>query len=141
MLKNPENLNLEQIKVGMSREFSVSINEEMAEKFADLSGDFNPLHMDESYAKNTKFGKRVVHGMLLASFFSRLVGMYLPGKKALYLLQNLRFKNPAFIGDNLTVIGKVTAVSEQLKLVTLETLILNFSGQTLVEGEAKVSIL
>ena len=141
MSKIAENLNLEEIKIGMSREFSVSLTEEMVEKFAGLSGDFNPLHMDESYAENTRFKKRVVHGMLLASFFSRLVGMHLPGKKALYLLQKLKFKNPAFIGDNLRIVGKVTAVSEQLKLITLETIILNSSGQILVEGEAKVTLI
>lgn|SRR3989344_3853810 len=141
MSKIAENLNLEEIKIGMSREFSVSLTEEMVEKFAGLSGDFNPLHMDESYAENTRFKKRVVHGMLLASFFSRLVGMHLPGKKALYLLQKLKFKNPAFIGDNLRIVGKVTAVSEQLKLITLETMILNSSGQILVEGEAKVTLI
>ena len=140
-MSKAENLNLDDIKVGMAREFSVSIDEEMVERFANLSGDFNPLHMDEDYAKNTKFQKRVVHGMLLASFFSRLVGMHLPGKKALYLLQNLKFKNPAFIGDQLKVTGRVTSVSEQLKIITMETTILNSKGQTLVEGEAKVTIL
>lgn len=140
-MSKAENLNLDDIRVGMAREFSVSIDEEMVDQFANLSGDFNPLHMDEDYAQNTRFGKRVVHGMLLASFFSRLVGMHLPGKKALYLLQNLKFKNPAFIGDQLRVVGKVTSVSEQLKIITLETIILNSGGQILVEGEAKVSII
>ena len=140
-MNNAENLNLNDLKVGTAREFLVTVDEDMVERFANLSGDFNPLHMDEDYAKSTRFQKRVVHGMLLASFFSRLVGMHLPGKKALYLLQNLKFKNPAFIGDQLKVTGRVTSVSEQLKIITMETTILNSKGQTLVEGEAKVTIL
>lgn len=136
-----ENLNLDDIRVGLTKEFLVEVNLGMVENFASLSGDFNPLHMDENYAQSTRFGKRVVHGMLLASFFSRLVGMHLPGKKALYLLQDLKFKNPAFIGDQLKVIGNVTSVSEQLKIITLETIILNSKEQILVEGEAKVTLI
>ena len=78
-MNNPLEYSFEEIDVGLKHSFEVIINEELEEDFATISGDFNPLHIDEQYAKKTKFGKRVCHGMVLASFFSRLVGMYLPG--------------------------------------------------------------
>ncbi len=136
-----ENLQLSDLVPGLSRQFVVTITADMLDNFAVLSGDYNPLHMDERYAASTKFKKRVVHGMLMSSFFSRIVGMHLPGKKALYLTQNLKFKNPAFIGDILTVKGKITAVSEKLKLISLETVIINQNSEVIVEGDAKVSYL
>ncbi len=138
---NAEELSFDDINVGLKKEFSVVITEEIVDDFAKLSGDLNPLHMDMEYAKTTKFKSRIVHGMLLGSFFSRLVGMHIPGKKALYLLQNLRFKNPAYIGDTIRVIGEVVDISKKLKLISLKTQILNMAGQTLVEGEAKISFL
>ena len=79
---------LEEIEIGQKKKFSIKVTESMVNEFAKISGDFNPLHMDEQYAKSTKFGRRVCHGMLLASFFSRLVGMYLPGKNSLYFSQH-----------------------------------------------------
>lgn len=140
-MNKAEELSFMDINIGLMKEFSVLITEEIVRDFARISGDYNPLHMDIEYANTTKFNNRIVHGMLLSSFFSRLIGMHLPGKKALYLLQNLRFKNPAYIGDTIKVIGKVTAVSEKLKLISLETMILNQDNQTLVEGDAKISFL
>ena len=84
-------LNFDQINIGDSKEFKIIITNSMIDEFARISGDFNPLHTDEKYAQSTKFGKRLVHGMLLASFLSQMVGMYLPGKHALYSSQTLEF--------------------------------------------------
>ena len=83
-----------EIKIGLKKEFSVKITESLVNDFAKISGDYSPLHMDIEYASTTSFKKRVVHGMLLASFFSRVDGMYLPGKHALYFSQTLKFVNP-----------------------------------------------
>ena len=77
-------LTFEHIEIGQKKEFQVRITESLVNDFAKLSGDYNPLHMDDEYSKSTKFHGRVVHGMLLASFLSRMGGMYLPGKHALY---------------------------------------------------------
>jgi len=131
-------MNFKEIRVGLTQEFEVFIDKYLVNRFADISGDFNPLHMDEDYAKKTTYGKRVVHGMLLSSLFSRLVGMHLPGDRALYLQQSLKFKNPAFIGDTVTVKGSVTSISKDLRIITLDTFILNLEGKVLLEGEAKV---
>lgn len=126
----------EEIEVGLNHSFELIINEELVSDFAKISGDFNPLHMDEQYAKDAKFEKRVCHGMLLASFFSRLIGMYLPGKNALYFSQNLDFVKPCFIGDKIIVNGEVIDKSESTKMIKIKTTILNQNNETLVEGIA-----
>jgi len=137
---NPLEYSFNEIKVGLIHNFEVIIDKELIEKFANISGDFNPLHMDEQYAKETKFGKRVVHGMLLASFFSRLVGMYLPGKNAIYFSQNLNFVGPCYIGDKVTVQGEIIDKSEATKIIKLKTSIKNQEGISLVEGTSQVMI-
>jgi 3-hydroxybutyryl-CoA dehydratase len=129
---------LEEIEIGQKRNFSVKITESMVNEFAKISGDFNPLHMDEQYAKSTKFGRRVCHGMLLASFFSKMIGMYLPGKNSLYFLQTLNFRLPCFINDEIIVEGEVTQTSIASRIIELKTTIYNQEGKCLVDGTAKV---
>lgn len=128
------------LKVGQKFKFTEKITEKLLDDFATLSGDQNPLHMDESYAIKTPFKKRVCHGMLLASFFSRLIGMHLPGKNALYFSQSLNFKSPCFIGDEITVEGEIADKSMATKILVLNTTIYNQSGQCLVDGIAKVIV-
>jgi len=139
-MNNPLEYSFKEIKIGLEHSFEVTISEELQEDFAKISGDFNPLHMDEQYAKETKFGKKVCHGMLLASFFSRLVGMYLPGKNALYFSQNLNFVGPSFIGDKIIVKGEVIDKSEATRIIKLKTTIKNQEGKPLVEGTAQVLV-
>jgi 3-hydroxybutyryl-CoA dehydratase len=139
-MNNPLDYSFNEIKIGLEHHFEVSIDEKLENGFAKISGDFNPLHMDEQYAKETKFEKRVCHGMLLGSFFSRLVGMYLPGKNALYFSQNLNFIAPCFIGDIVIVKGKVIDKSESTKMIKIETTIKNNAGKLLVDGIAQVLV-
>ena len=139
-MNNPLEYSFDEIKIGLKHHFDVIIDEELEQNFAESSGDFNPLHMDEQYAKETKFGGRVCHGMLLASFFSRLVGMYLPGKNALYFSQNLDFIEPCFIGDKITVQGEVMDKSEATQIIKLKTTIKNQEGKSLIEGTARVLV-
>ena len=107
--------------------------------FAKLSGDFNPLHMDEDYALNTNFEKRVCHGMLLASFFSQLVGMYLPGKNSLYFSQSLNFRNPCFVDDEVIIAGDITEKKSNTRIITIKTTISR--GTTIIiDGTAKVIV-
>ena len=129
-----------EIKIGLKRNFQVTITESMLNDFAKLSGDFSPLHMDQEYAASTSFKKRVVHGMFLASFFSKLVGMHLPGKNALYFSQSLNFVNPCFIGEKITVEGEVIDKSIATKIIKLQTRITNEQGKILVDGETRVII-
>tara|TARA_Y100000746_G_C15337401_1_gene380350 strand:+ start:91 stop:522 length:432 start_codon:yes stop_codon:yes gene_type:complete len=129
-----------EIKIGLKKEFSVKITESLVNDFAKISGDYSPLHMDIEYASTTSFKKRVVHGMLLASFFSRIDGMYLPGKHALYFSQTLKFVNPCFIDDLVTVKNEVIEKSDSTQIITINSQIINESGQILVKGLGKVLV-
>ena len=125
MTKDFSEYTYDEIKIGLSKNFQINITESLVNNFAELSGDFSPIHIDNEYAKTTTFGKRVVHGMLLASFLSRVDGMYLPGKHALYFTQNLEFRNPCFIGDTITVFSKVIDKSDSTKILKIESKITN----------------
>ena len=131
---------LDDIKVGQKEKFEVVITDSLVNAFADISGDYNPLHVDENYASSTDFKHRVCHGMLLTSFFSRLVGMYLPGKNALYFSQSVKFISPCFINDKILVEGEVLEKSNASRIITLKTTITNDSGECLVDGQAKVIV-
>ena len=128
------------IAIGSAYSFERYIDAALVESFAQISGDYNPLHMDEAYCARTKFGGRIVHGMLLASFFSALVGMLCPGRGCLYLSQDIRFKKPLMLNQWTIVKGTVTAKSEATNMVVLATVITDKNGVILVEGEAKVQV-
>jgi len=130
----------DEIKIGQSKKFQITITESMVNDFAKISGDFSPIHMDKTYAKSTTFKKRVVHGMLLASFLSRVDGMYLPGKHALYFSQNIEFRNPCFIGDELTIESKVIDKSISTKILKIESKIFNQKNEILLYGEGRVIV-
>ena len=130
----------DEIKIGQSKEFQITITESMVNDFAKISGDFSPIHMDEIYAKSTSFKKRVVHGMLLASFLSRVDGMYLPGKHALYFSQNIEFRNPCFIDDELTIERKVIDKSISTKILKIESKIFNQENKILLYGVGRVIV-
>ncbi len=140
MTKSPLKHNFDDLFVGQKTDFSEKINESLLNDFAKISGDFNPLHMDYEYAATTKFGKRVCHGMLLASFFSQLVGMYLPGKNSLYFSQTLNFRNPCFIDDEITIEGEIIEKKSSMKLITIKTTIHNQTKKCLIDGVAKVIV-
>jgi|TARA_Y100000817_G_C16634300_1_gene445442 3-hydroxybutyryl-CoA dehydratase len=138
--KNFSEYTFDQIEIGLSIEFQVTISESMVDNFAKVSGDFSPIHMDDKYAKSTSFGKRVVHGMLLASFLSRVDGMYLPGKHALYLSQSVEFRNPCFIGDTVKVFSKVIDKSKSTKILKTESKITNPQNEILLTGVGRVIV-
>ena len=131
-------LTFNEIQINYSEEFEVNISSNLVNDFSKISGDFNPLHLDEKFALQTPFQKCIVHGMLLASFFSRLVGMQIPGKNGVYFSQSLNFRKPAFIGDSVKVIGTVIDMSKSTKIVTLKTELINQNNECLLDGEAKV---
>ena len=133
-------INFKEITIGYSKKFTVKINSKMLDNFATLSGDYNPLHMDSEYAKKTQFKKQVCHGMLLTSFFSRLIGMYIPGKNALYFSQTINFRSPCFVDDIVTVIGEVTKKHETTKMITVKTEIYNQNNICLINGIGKVIV-
>ena len=140
MTNLPLQYTFDSITVGINHEFEITVTEKLVSDFSVISGDFNPLHIDENYATKTKFKKRVCHGMLLASFLSRLVGMYLPGKNALYFSQILNFISPCFINDKITVKGEIIDKNYATKIITLKTSKKNQKNELILDGEAKVMI-
>ena len=140
MTDSPLEYTFDSINVGINHKFEITVTEKLISDFSVISGDFNPLHMDENYATKTKFKKRICHGMLLASFLSRLVGMYLPGKNALYFSQILNFISPCFINDIITVKGEIMDKNYATKIITVKTSIVNQKNKLILDGEAKVMI-
>ena len=140
MNEQPAEFVFEEITIGQKIKFNKKITEDMVNSFAKLSGDFNPLHMDENFASLTNFGKRVCHGLLLASLFSKLVGMHLPGKNSLYFSQSLNFLNPCFIDDEIIVEGIILDKSSATKIVTMSTKIFRTDGKCLIDGEARIIV-
>jgi acyl dehydratase len=109
-------------------------------QFAELSLDRNPLHLDEDFGKASIFGQRVVHGMLVASLFSGLIGMKLPGQGSIYLGQTLTFKAPVFIGQEVTATVEIVKIRHDKPIATLSTVCENDKGQVVVMGEAVVKM-
>ena len=130
----------DEIEIGLTKQFQITITESMIDDFAKLTGDFSPIHMDKDYASTTTFEKRVVDGMLLASFLSKIVGMYLPGKHALYFSQSLDFRQPCFIGDTITVSSIVIDKSPSTKILKIESKITNQVGKILLSGIGRVIV-
>ena len=126
------------LKVGDSAEVSKTIADEDVRAFAELTGDRNPVHLDEEYAASTRFGRRIAHGMLGASLISAVLANELPGRGTVYLSQTLRFNAPVFLGDTVTARVVVKHVREDKPVVTLETVCTNQRGERVVEGEAVV---
>ncbi len=122
-------------------EFSTTVTTEMMQKFYEISGDDNPLHMDEAFAKDKGFDSRVVYGMLTASFYSRLAGVYLPGKFCLLHSVESSFKNPVFIGDTLTVSGYVKEKHEATKTIDIVATITNQNGKKVSKAKILAGFL
>lgn len=133
-------VSFEQIRMGDRASFTVTITEEMVEQFADLSGDRNPLHLNEAWAHQTTYQGRVVHGMLVAGFFSRLVGMYLPGLHCVYLSQECKFARPLRPNSTVTVVGEVTQKSSSSRTISVHTQAVDAEGRTVVDGTAVVMV-
>lgn len=133
-------LEYQDIRVGDIYGFERKITRKDVYDFAELTGDFNPLHTDKTYGEKSKFGNNIVHGMLAGSLFSTLIGMYCPGEKSLYLSQTLNFRRSIFPNDKVKVRGEVVGKNDSVKIITIKTEI--FRDNTLIiSGEAKASFL
>lgn len=130
-----------EIVVGDEASFEVVLDESLVGGFSELTGDRNPLHVDPAYAGQTMFGGPIAHGMLVASHFSTLVGMYLPGAYGVYLAQDVRFLKPVRVGETVRIQGTVVATSAATRVLTIRTQALNMRGELIVDGEAKVMVL
>jgi len=128
------------IHTGLRHSFQVSLTPAMVDTFSELSGDRNPLHTDQSFASGYGFSDRVVHGMLTASFYSTLVGIYLPGKFALFQEIAVSFTAPVFPGDTLTVIGEVVSIHEAYRQIEIKAHIVNQHRQKVSRAKIRTGI-
>lgn len=122
--------------VGDAETFSKTITEADIVQFAGLSGDTYPLHVDDEYAKTTRFGRRIAHGMLTASLLSTVVAQLLGTPGAIYVSQTLNFRRPVFIGDTLTARSEVREIDAAKRRLHCETTIVNQNGKTVIDGNA-----
>ena len=129
----------EDLSIGMSHETVHVITEEDIEKVADVSGDRNPLHMDEEYAKKTSFGQRIAHGALTASFISGILGNDLPGPGAIFTGLSMRFRRPVYIGSTVVVRAEVAELQERGNRCTLKVAC-KVDGKAAITGEAQVMV-
>lgn len=130
----------DEVEVGMTSDFCKEVIKENIEQFAEITGDKNPLHMDEEFARQTQFGGRIAHGMFSASLISAVIGMKMPGPGAVYLGQTLNFKAPVHFGD--VLVAKATVVKivpkTNFKILTIDTKVTNQDGTVVTDGQATV---
>lgn len=131
-------LTIDQLEVGQKASFTKTVTEADVYNYAGVSGDFNPAHMNEEYAKNTAFKTRIAHGMLSAGFISAVLGTKLPGPGTIYLNQDLRFTKPVHFGDTITATITVEELIKEKNRAILKTVCTNQYGDVVVEGTAKV---
>ena len=117
---------------------ATTITDEMIRTFAELTGDSNPVHLDEAYAASTRFGRRIAHGMIAAGLISAALANDLPGPGTVYLSQTLQFKAPVYPGDTITTTIEVKNIRADKPIVTLGTVCKNQEGKVVLEGEAVV---
>jgi len=128
------------LQVGETASLSKTITDEDVRAFAQVTGDHNPVHLDDDFAQKTRFGRRIAHGMLSASLISAVLANQLPGQGTVYLSQTLQFVAPVYLGDTVTARVTVTKVREDKPIVTLETVCINQRDETLIKGEAVVLV-
>jgi 3-hydroxybutyryl-CoA dehydratase len=129
-------MRFEELQVGNSAEFSKTITEADVVLFAGITGDFNPVHIDQQAAERSRFGGRIAHGMLTAGLISTVLGMRLPGPGAIYLTQSLRFTGPVMLGDTVTARAEVLELIPAKQRVRVATTCRKQTGETVLDGEA-----
>ena len=130
---------IDELTVGQFASFSKTISESDVYLFAGITGDLNPAHVDEEYAKGTYFKTRIAHGMLTASFISTIIGTLLPGPGSIYLGQEVKFLAPVRFGDTITATAEVDEIIADKKQIRLKTYCTNQDGVTVLDGQALVS--
>jgi 3-hydroxybutyryl-CoA dehydratase len=131
----------EEMAIGISEEFVAPITNGMMDSFLSISGDINPLHVDVEYAREKDFSDRVVYGMLTSALYSKLAGVYLPGKYCLLQGVDLTFHHPVYVGDILTVRGEVCYLNEAYRMVEIKAYIKNQDGKKISKAKIKAGFL
>lgn len=126
------------IHVGQHASMRKTITEADVVLYAAISGDQNPVHIDEIAARESRFGRRIAHGMLAAGLISAVLGMRLPGSGTVYLKQTLNFRKPIYLNDTVTTTVEITHIREDKPIATLATTVTNQDGEVVVDGESLV---
>lgn len=132
-----EGISIDKIEVGMQASYSQTITDADVKAYAGLSGDNNPVHMSDEYAKNSRFKTRIAHGLFSAGFFSALFGTRLPGPGCVYISQNLLFKAPVHLQDTVTAFICVTAVNPRKRTVKFRTYC-TVNEKVVIDGDAEI---
>jgi 3-hydroxybutyryl-CoA dehydratase len=133
------NIPLEEISIGMQVSYSQTITDADIKNFAGISGDRNPVHLDEKYAEKSRYKKRIAHGLLTASFFSSLFGTKVPGEGCVYVSQSLKFKRPVYIGDTVVASVKVISIDILKRRIFFRTTC-KVRDKIVTDGEAEISV-
>lgn len=132
-------MNFEEIENGYTFETEITITNEMVIEFAKITGDDNPLHLDEEFASKTQFGRRIAHGMLIVSLISKVLGRDFPGAGTVYVSQFVKFRKPVYIGDTVKVHVDVKDINADKRRLFLNTIVTSM-GKEVITGEAEVYI-
>ncbi|MGC8819198.1 MAG: MaoC family dehydratase [Athalassotoga sp.] len=130
-------MNFDKIEIGQNFESDITVTDEMVKEFAKITGDNNPLHLDEEFAKKTQFGKRIAHGMLVASLISKVLGRDFPGPGTVYVSQFIQFRKPVYIGEDVKIRIEVKDKKVEKRRLILNTTVMA-GGRTVITGEAEV---
>ena len=141
MTPSPAAARIEDFEPGQRASFTKTFTDEDVRRFIEITGDRNPLHVDDAFAAQTQFGRRIIHGMLTASLFSTMVGMLLPGTGAIYRSQTIRFLLPVYLGDTVTAHFLVRSVDRARHLLDIDAWIENEAGQRVIEGTCEAGLL
>ena len=133
-------MKFEELKLGMSERLSKVFSEQDVLTFAEISTDNNPLHIDEEAAKKGMFGERVVHGILVAGLISAVLGTKLPGEGTIYLGQELKFKKPVFLNDEITAIVELIELREEKHIAIFKSICVNQKGEEVITGTSTVLV-
>jgi len=135
-----EKMEIEKMYVEQVYEVKRIVTDEMIKMFAEATGDRNPVHLDDEFARNSIFGGRIAHGILSLGIVSAVLGMEFPGAGTVYLMQNAKFKRPVYVGEEVTVRLTVKEIDKEKRRVLLETLVVKPNGENAIEGEALVKV-
>ncbi len=134
-----KSISFEQIKIDMSVSYSQTITDADVKSFADISSDYNPIHLDDEYASKSRYKKRITHGLISGSFFSGLFGTKLPGPGCVYVQQTFNFKRPVYLGDTVTATAKVTSIDSDKRRVFFDTTC-TVKNKVVIDGMAELYV-
>lgn len=133
-------MKIEEFYIGQSASLKKKFSSDEVKAFAELSLDRNPIHLDEKYAEQSRFGDRIVHGFLVGSLFSAIFGTELPGEGAIYLHQEMNFRKPVYHGEEITATVTVTNIKKEKSVLYFDTKCENAKGEIVIDGNAVLKI-